>query len=185
MGFNKSGLLKLFLTCAFPIHLWSILLVLADFSWVTERTNRWDAFGLGGYALVFAFVESMLVFLVTLLLSFLIPKKWDSEKRLAFIGALVLLISLWAIISQVYTRSGSTFLPDPELRSNPFFQSFPIYSIAALVVAITVALPVYLIIKSDRWVKITTSFINRLSVLTLFYILLDIVGLFLIVIRNI
>ena len=100
--YSKSGLWSLYLTCAFPLHVWTIILSLRDFSWVAERTNSWDAIGVVSYGLVFALVESLLVFLVALLLGFLISKKWDEDRRIALMGLLVFITSLWAIGSYLY-----------------------------------------------------------------------------------
>ena len=87
--YSKSGLWLLFLTTAFPIHLWTIILVLRDFAWVTERTNAWDAVGVAAYGMVFAFIESLFVFIIVVLLGLLLPKQWDERKRLSFLGLLI------------------------------------------------------------------------------------------------
>ena len=100
--YSKQGLWSLFLICAFPLHVWTIILAFRDFSWVTERTNSWDAIGVVSYGLMFAFVESVLVFLVALLLGFLVSRKWAEDRRLALIGILVFIASLWAIVSYLF-----------------------------------------------------------------------------------
>ena len=66
--YSRQGLGSLFLTCAFPLHFWALLMAFRDISWVAERTNLWDAIGVLGYGLVFALVESILIFLVLALL---------------------------------------------------------------------------------------------------------------------
>jgi len=44
----------LFLISAFPLHVWTLLLAFRDFSWLTERTNLWDAIGVLSYGLIYA-----------------------------------------------------------------------------------------------------------------------------------
>ena len=100
--YSKQGLWSLFLVCAFPLHLWTIILAFRDFSWVTERTNSWDAVGVLSYGLIFAFIESVAVFLVTVLLGFLVSKKWNEDRRNALLGNLVLIASLWAMVSYLF-----------------------------------------------------------------------------------
>ena len=68
--YSKQGLWNLFLICAFPLHVWTIILAFRDFSWVTERTNSWDALGVVSYGLIFALIESVAVFLVALVARF-------------------------------------------------------------------------------------------------------------------
>ena len=86
-------------------------MVLNDFSWVAKRTNAWDAIGAGAYGLLFALVESVFVFLVAWLLSFLIPRAWKENKRLALLFVLIFMTALWVIFSQVTSIMGLT-LPD-------------------------------------------------------------------------
>ena len=60
--YTRQGLWSLFLMCAFPLHAWTLILAFRDISWLTDRTNAWDAVGVTSYGLVFAFVESMVLF---------------------------------------------------------------------------------------------------------------------------
>ena len=75
--YSRQGLWFLFLISAFPIHFWTLILVFRDISWLTERTNAWDAIGVASYGMVFAFVESVVIFLVLALLGLLTPKQWE------------------------------------------------------------------------------------------------------------
>lgn len=78
--------------CAFPLHLWTLILSFRDFSWVTERTNAWDAVGVVSYGLLFAFVESLIIFCIMALLGFLVSSKWDEPRRIALLSTLILLL---------------------------------------------------------------------------------------------
>ena len=66
--YSRQGLWSLFLTCAFPLHFWTLILVFRDISWLTDRTNAWDAIGVASYGMIFAFTESVVIFLVAALL---------------------------------------------------------------------------------------------------------------------
>jgi hypothetical protein len=68
--YTRTGLWSLFLITGFPIHVWTILLAFDDFAWVADRTNNWDAIGASSYEMVYAVVESVIVFLVIVALGF-------------------------------------------------------------------------------------------------------------------
>ena len=62
LGFQGRDLWKLFSNAGVLTHIWTFILFLRDFSWLNERTNVWDAFAVGAYGLVTAFIESIFVF---------------------------------------------------------------------------------------------------------------------------
>ncbi len=172
--------------CAFPLHLWTLLMAFRDLSWLTDRTNIWDALGVTSYGLVFAFIESLFVFLFFFLLGFLIAKTWDSQKRLALLSGLVLILSLWAILSQLY------FLLDvsPSNFLIGFFVSIShplraLYAVAALAVLLTLLIPTWFILRSEKTVRFMQGLIDRLSLLTSVYLFFDAIGLIVVIVRNV
>ena len=184
--YTRQGLLSLFLTCAFPLHVWTIILVLRDVSWVAERTNVWDAVGVGAYGLVFALVESLVVFLVFALFGFFTPRGWAVDKRIAFLSLLVLLLSGWGIVSQLL------FLWNVSLPSSLIqilVQSgHPVrilYAASLAVVLASIGVPVYLFLRSDNFIRSIQGLSERLSLLTGFYLFLDLAGLAIVILRNI
>ena len=184
--YSKSGLWSLYLTCAFPLHVWTIILSLRDFSWVAERTNSWDAIGVVSYGLVFALVESLLVFLVALLLGFLISKKWDEDRRIALMGLLVFITSLWAIISYLYFMLNVSV----PCKSILFMAGLAhplrfLYAVSFALVVPTIVLPTFLMLRSEKLLQGLQGFFERLSLLTQFYLFFDFVGLVIIIVRNI
>jgi hypothetical protein len=184
--YSKQGLWALFLICAFPLHVWTIILAFRDFSWVTERTNSWDAIGVVSYGLVFAFVESVLVFLVAILLGFLVSRKWNEDRRLALVGILVFITSLWAMLSYLYFMLNVS-LPG-ETITFLAGQAHPLrflYALSLVLVVLTVIFPTYLVLRSDKVLKGMQGFFDRLSLLTMFYLFFDIVGLVIVIIRNV
>src|SRR3990172_8272255 len=99
--YSIQGLWSLFLMCAFPLHLWAMILIFRDMSWVIERTNVWDAIGVGSYGMIRAFVESVVVFVIFTVLGFLTPANWMIDRRIAFLSLLVILLSAWGMIAQL------------------------------------------------------------------------------------
>jgi hypothetical protein len=183
--YSRQGLWSLFLTCAFPIHFWTLILAFRDISWLTERTNAWDAIGVASYGMIFAFTESIVIFCIIALLGFLTPKQWEPDQRIAFLGLLILLTSIWGMIGQLLFL-WNVFLPAQAiqfLRSS----SHPLrilYAACLIVVTPTVLLPVYSFIRSEKAVSFMQNLMERLSLLTMFYLFFDLLGLIIVIIRN-
>ena len=184
--YSKQGLWSLFLICAFPLHLWTIILAFRDFSWVSERTNSWDAVGVLSYGLIFTLIESVVIFLVAALLGFFISKKWNEERRVNLMGLLVLITSIWAMVNYLYFMlniavPGETILFIAGLAHPLRF----IYAVTLALVGITVALPTFFMLQSEKFVKGVQGLFERLSLLTLFYLFFDVVGLVIVIVRNV
>ena len=144
--YSKKELWSLFLICAFPLHLWTLIFAFRDISWLTERTNLWDAIGVVSYGMIFAFVESVMIFLVLALLGLILPAQWYSDRRIAFLSLLILLTSVWGMISQLLLVWS---FPLP-IQAIQFLRSSNhplrmLYAACLVVVAPTILLPVYLL----------------------------------------
>ena len=183
--YSKQSLWFLFLVCAFPLHLWALILIFRDLSWVAERTNVWDAIGVASYGLVFTFIESVMFFAVISLLGLTVPTKWQEDRRVALLSVLALLTTLWAVEGQAYFIWGS-YLPEHVLRyvASSEHPLRLLYATALAMVVPTIILPVYLILKSDRFLNLVQGLIERLSLLTMFYLFFDLLGLIVIIVRN-
>ena len=184
--YSKQGLWTLFLICALPLHIWTLLLGFQDFDWVTTRTNSWDAVGVMSYGLFFTFFESLIIFVITALLGFLVSRKWDEKKRIALMGTLVIVLSLWSILNQTY------FIREmqPSDRLVGFYIGtgrplVALYITALLFAGLSVALPTYAILTSNKVEKSILEGFDRLSTLTWLYLFLDLMAISIIIIRNI
>ena len=184
--FTKKTLWILFSVCATPIHIWTFILFFNDFAWVAERTDAWDAVGVGSYGLVIALVESVFVLLCTLVLSLLLPKKLPEAKKIATLGTLAIMASLWSIVGQLY------FLLEINLPAgliiaisrNPH-PLWILYGGLGFIVAITILVPIVLILRLEKTAAALLNFFERLTTLTALYIFLDICALVIVIIRNI
>jgi hypothetical protein len=183
--YSRQGLWSLFLICAFPLHLWTLILAFRDISWLTERTNMWDAIGVLSYGMLFALIESIVIFLVLALLGLVTPQGWEPDRRIAFLAFLVLILSVWAMISQLL------FLWDVDLPASTigYLQrsDHPVritYAVLLLVITPTVLLPAYSFLKTRRAVTVMQNLIERLSLLSLFYLAFDLLGFIVVLLRN-
>ena len=184
--YSRQGLLSLFLTCAFPLHFWTLIMVFRDISWISARTNAWDAIGVASYGMIFAFTETVVIFLVAALMGFIIPKGWQPDRRITFLGLLVLITSIWGMISQLLFLWNIS-LPAPAiqfLRNSGHPVRF-LYAGCLAIVTPTVLLPVYLFFKSKKAVALMQNIMERLSLLAMLYLVFDLLGLIIVVIRNI
>jgi hypothetical protein len=171
--------------CALPLHVWTMILAFRDLSWVADRTNAWDAVGVLSYGLVFAFVESLVVFAVAALLGFLVSVHWGPRWRISLLTVLVLVLSLWAIAEQLYFLLNlrlPTAMIDTLLHTDHPFRVLNA-GVVGLVSA-TFLVPTVLMLRSGKAVRFVEGLIERLSLLTMFYLVFDVAGLVIVLIRN-
>ena len=184
--YNKQGLWLLFLMCVFPQHLWTLIFAFRDISWLISRTNLWDAIGNMSYGLVYAFLESLLIFCVLTLLGLLTPKRWEVNRRVAFLTLLLFITALWSMISQLL-YVWNIWLPFPLLQfiANTGRPLLILYALSLALVVVTVGLPVLLFSRSSKALPSMLDFMDRLSTLSMLYLFFDGIGLIIVVIRNI
>ncbi len=184
--YSRQGLWSLFLMSALPLHIWTFILTFNDFSWVTERTDSWDAVGVMAYGLIFALVESVIIFFAFAILGLLISKKWGEKRRIALLSILVTIVSLWAIAGHIYFFRESSMPP----QVIAFFVGFDhplrvLYSVALLIVVPTILIPTYFVLASDKFFRFVEASIERLSTLMILYLVVDIAAGVILLIRNI
>ena len=183
--YSRQGLWSLFLICAFPLHLWTLILGFQDISWLTERTNAWDAMGVIAYGMIFALIESVVVFLILVLVGLITPRPWEPERRIAFLAFLVLILSTWAMIGQLlflWNISLPSSIIDYLRRSDHPLRIT--YAVCLLVITPTVLLPAYSFLKTKKAVMVMQNLIERLSLLSMFYLVFDFLGVIIILVRN-
>jgi hypothetical protein len=183
--YSRQGLWSLFLMVAFPLHLWTLIFGFRDISWLWARTNLWDALGVVSYGLVFTFIESALVFLVTGAAGYLISSRWSEPKRIILLGLWIIVLAAWSALFQYYNLQEREVLPWLEailLGSGHPLRT--LYMIAFLVVLPTVVIPAVLVLFSQRSFSVIQDIFDRLSLLTTVYLFFDAIALVIVVIRN-
>jgi hypothetical protein len=171
--------------CALPLHAWTLVLAFRDLSWLTDRTNAWDAVGVLCYGLLFAFIESVIVFVIAALLGLLSPRRWAPDRRVGVLSILVLVLSLWAMAAQLF------FLADFQLPGGILAflvqSQHPlrvIYTVLPAFVGASFLVPVVLVARSQRGARVMSAIIDRLGLLSTFYLVFDAAALVIVVIRN-
>ena len=172
--------------CVFPQHLWTLILAFRDMSWLIARTNVWDAVGNMSYGMIYAFLESLILFGILAALGLFIPRHWEVNRRVAFLMLLLFVTVIWAMISQLL------YLWDIWLP--PFLIRFivstgrplvTLYFITLALVIPTVSLPVWFFLRFPKALPSLLDIMDRLSTLSVLYLFFDVVGLVVVIIRNI
>jgi hypothetical protein len=187
--FSSRHLVPFFLVCAFPFHLWKIIMLIRDSGWVIERSGMGSFFGLASQAMVYALVESALLFLLLLILGLLIPWKWPAEKVFALTGLIALWLPIWDILSQVYRHTDHG---TPGFLVNWLFSTgHPLryaYLLAGSMVLAVIALTsavIWLVSFNHKVLGGMQNFLERIATLSAIYLVLDLVGVVIVIIRMI
>ena len=146
----------------------------------------WDAIGVASYGLVIAFIESVLFFVAVTIIGLVVSTRWSEDRRVGLLTILALIMALWAIDGQAYFIWGS-YVPEQVLRyvgSSGHPLRF-LYAVVLALVVPTIIIPVYLVLKSDRFLNLIQGLIERLSLITMLYLFFDLLGLVVVIIRNI
>jgi hypothetical protein len=171
---SKQDSLKVFLVCAFPIHVWAIILIFYNFPGVIISLTTWDVFGFVAYTLVFTFAETSILFLILTLACVLLPPSVILDSYLANGTILALIISIWF---------GFLHIP---MNFEQIGVAWTIIIIWIWVVTLFAALMFSLVfIKREEKIEIfVTKFAERLIVLSSIYIVLDLISAFILIIRK-
>jgi hypothetical protein len=144
-----------------------------------------DAIGVGAYGLLIALLDSIFIFLITILLGFLVPTTWDHPRRISLMGTLIFIVSIWAILGQLYFLLGYSFPPTwIQALANTTRPLRILYALSFFLVIFSVLIPVYGQLKSDKLNTVTCEFFERISLLVILYLALDIISIIVIVVRN-
>jgi hypothetical protein len=157
--------------CAFPIHTWAIVRLLYEVpSWLI-RLSVWELVGAVAYTLAFALLETALVFLIFIFLALILPAKLLRDRFVAQCTMMVLLSSVWAVLAHLGLAA---LWSDSRL-----FLAWLILLLGSLAIS-------YLLIHWNRKLeRAISSLVGRLVPLSYLYIGLDILSVFIIVLRNV
>jgi hypothetical protein len=171
--------------CAFPIHVWALLMGFRDFSWVALRTNVWDAIGLLSYSLAFALVESTGVFVVLVIFGFFIPNRIGPEYRVILLETAFLITALWAIGGEIFSLLR---YPIPGMVVEFLRQTnHPLrilWGTICVLVVISVVLPLGLLIRRNQFRSVMIDVFDRIATVSALYLFFDLVSIVIITVRN-
>jgi hypothetical protein len=164
--FSQDDLIQLFVFCAFPIHVWSMILELQEIPSMLLQMSVNEIIGSLAYNMLFTLVESLIIYAIVLAIGLLLPRRW---------------------IHTIYVPIGSVVLTELSLFMM-LFQWFDLQSYSRkylLVLSLPILLLSILVVpRIPKLNQITHSIANRLTVLTTVYILFDVAGMIIVVTRN-
>lgn len=169
----KADYFKLFLVCSFPVHVWAYINLLNDMPAIQLEMGVWRILGVAAYVLGFALIESLFIFGLIFLVSIILPERLFGLKLVQVGSIFVLTTAIAALFIHFYGQW--------EIESFSFAAWIALWAMIGLS---TFIVAVYWLNRNQQVRGIFQSGIERLAVLSLVYISLDILGLFVIIIRN-
>jgi hypothetical protein len=166
---TKRAMLLLFATCSFPIHFWSIFNLLRHMPAWIRHVGIGDIIGAAAYAQVFALLETTVLSLFLIFASVILPARFFRDNFAALGSGIVLLTSAWAIV--VHKDWHRISWGESEL---------PLWPLYAVLLGAMVAL----VFRYDKIADVLTGIAERLSVMLLFNLPLDAIGILIVIVRN-
>jgi hypothetical protein len=165
-------IINAYLACLFPIQLWSLFNLLHEVPAWWLQLNAWDLMGVISYVQMFVLFESIIIFLPLVLLSAILPPEWFSDKFVAHSAGIVFLATIWFIFAHVN---------DPTLRSWGYRQYLPwigLFFFSQILLFFSVHC-------SQKFESIIVSFVDRLVLVSVVYLFIDLVSVLIVVLRNV
>jgi hypothetical protein len=165
---QRSTLIAILAAVAVPLHLWVLLLLAASMPQWLLRLTPVQLIGSVSYSLAFALLETLIVFAVVVALLLILPRRLVGTAPVpaaALAVALTLLLMVWVILT-------------PFAQQGRLLVGFAVY--VALLTAGLIALR-----RNSRLAGAVTAIVDRLIPLALLYIFLDILGVIIVIVRNV
>jgi len=172
---TKEQLITVFWVCVFPIHVWSIFNFLRGIPSYIKWINVWEIIGVFAYTQVFALLESIFLLVLIVILAFFIPHKFFMEKFVSQSSILILVVSIWVVFVHYQLELQSLFPSiDPRILLGFWLTSL-------FITLISLSL---LVRRSPRIEERLINIIQKLSILSMFYLFMDALSLVIIITRN-
>jgi hypothetical protein len=156
----------------FLINVWAIINILrAVPSWIISRTI-WEMIGIISYPLTFALFESILFLIGLIIMAVVLPRKILRENFVAMGSLAALLATLGMILAHIYGEDFGIWL----------VRDFGKYLLLLFGLVLVSWVSVYYF---KRLAKTIESIVSRLTTLSTVYLAVDILAVFVILIRNI
>lgn len=158
--------------CAFPVFSWAIYQFLEQMpGWLTYLAI-WDVLSIFAYVQAFALVESLLIVLALVVLAAMLPGRLLRNHFVSLSTAILILTTLWVLAAQ-YNDGVLRVLPMRTL----------VLLLGAYVVSIIVAF--VLVHRYPSLRKGAIALAERFSVLLYLYVPVGLIGLIVVILRNI
>lgn len=184
---SRSSLWRLFLWVSLPTHFWALIVTFRDLQSIAARTNWADAAAFTAYILLFALGESLLVFVAALLADLLLPRRWSQKQHVLALGLISFVSAFWMILRQLnfWSNNHAGFVLNAiDGSAHPMRWGALVLLAGVVLVALSVAAPLYLVNASPGFRKWLWSISERIVLLSTLYLALDAFSIVFILYRN-
>jgi hypothetical protein len=158
--------------CMLPVFIWSIINVLREIPGWIMRMSTWDLVGAIAYTQAFALIESVIIFLLILILGLIMPERYFRNKFLALTATIVSVSTFWVILAHYNDEIIRTWGIKHLLVWGVIFGS-------------TLFLFYLLVQRFDKVEAAVVAVIERVNILSFFYMFVGVMALIIVLIRNI
>lgn len=169
----RRDLVLVLATVLFPVFSWSLIWFFQKMPGWQPFLGTWDILGILAYALAFALLESLIVLGLLVALAAILPARALRSRFVALGSTLVLVIAFWTIFFQLIFEPVILYWNGAE---------FALWFGLALV---SIVLAVFMVHRSRRGQEIVSALAERLTVLIYLYVPLGLLGLVVVLARNI
>ncbi len=160
------------MAAVFPIHVWSLINVTREVpAWIL-RLSISELVGVVAYAQLYALLDTLLIFIPLLLLAALLPATLSRNKFVAMGTAVIFISSAWFIFLHM----------NGQIIEQRQFVVLGIWGVSYLLI---LAAAFVFIRKNQKLETAIVSFVQRVSILSVLYLIIDLLSLVVIVVRNV
>lgn len=169
----KKTYFQLFLVCMLPVHIWAIIIFFRRLDSLTLFMNVAQMISIASYVLVYALLESLFIFALLFAGSLLLPRRVSPARKLALGTVIALVASAAAALIHLDAIWKVTWLDQRQW-------TWLWVGVSVLLIAL-ISLAVF---KSERLESWFNALVERLSLLSMVYLAADILGLMVILYRQ-
>lgn len=158
--------------CTLPVFIWSIINMLKEIpAWIL-RMSTWDLVGAISYTQAFALIESIIVFLLILVLALILPERFFRNKFLTLTAMIVSISTFWFALAHYNVESIRTW------KMNQFLMW-------AVIFGSTLILSYVMVQRFEKMGVAIDTVVKSVSLLSFLYMFIGLMGLIIVVVRNI
>jgi hypothetical protein len=169
----KKTYFQLFLVCMLPVHIWAIIIFFRRLDSFTIFMNVAQMISIASYVLVYALLESLFIFALLFASSLLLPSRVGPESKLALGTTIALVASAAAVLIHLDAIWKVTWLNQRQWTW--------LWAGVSLLLIALISLAVF---KNERLESWFNALVERLSLLSMVYLAADILGLMVILYRQ-
>lgn len=174
---TRNALLVL-AVCTFPIHVWALLSLFQKVPVYLLRLGISDLIGIVAYTLTYALIESFLLTTFLVVLSMVLPARYFRSRFVTQATILVCVISLWLV--PVHYQGSILLALDATVG---LYMALILVWIVSFVSIL--ALTSGLLRRYQSFERSILNFVDRVTVLAVVYIMLDLLSVGILLVRNI